>query len=317
MELKSMTNKLSRVVGKTGLVLRKNSPEILMGTGIVGVVITVVTACRATLHAEEVLDHHAEKMEKIKEAEATSEEYGEVDDELEYPVEKVRKDKLTTYVQTGVGFVRLYAPSMAIGSFSIACILVSNRILNRRYLGVLAAYNAVSASYEQYRRRVKDRYGEDVDYEMRYGVQREQIETVEVDEKGKKTKKKETVETISVMPSDCARYWTKYLKDGVLNPNWEDNPEFNLMFLKGVQAEAEYKLHSRGYLFLNEVYDMLGYEMSQLGAVVGWIDDGHGDSYVDFGLYSLNNRENRRFINGEDAHILLDFNHDGIIWDKI
>lgn len=309
--MKTMVNNLSKTFGRTGLILRKNSPEILMGAGIVGMVVTVVTACKATLHAEEVLDHHARKMENIKKAELYQ------DEENPYLPAEIQKDKVTTYVQTGVEFTRLYAPSVAIGSLSIACILVSNRILNRRYLGVIAAYNALSASYEQYRGRVREKYGEETDYEMRYGVKREKLETVELDENGKKVKKKEELEFIEGMPSDYARYWGKYLKNGVLNPNWEENPEYNLMFLKGVQAEAEYKLHSRGYLFLNEVYDLLGYDLSQLGSVVGWMDDGNGDGYVDFGLYSLNNRENRRFINGEDTTILLDFNCDGIIWDKI
>lgn len=314
MSLKKLTADVSKMFGKTGLVIQKNSPELLMGAGIVGVIVTVITACKATTRAEEVLDHHAEKMKKIHEAEDFQ------DEENPYLPVEVKKDKLITYAQTGIDFARLYGPTAAIGSLSIACILVSNRILNKRYLAVVAAYNAVSTSYEQYRRRVKDRYGEDVDYEMRYGVEREKIDTYDLDENGNKipkTKRKEEIEIISDMPSEYARYWGKYLKDGIENPNWDENQEFNLLFLRGVQTEANYKLHSRGYIFLNEVYDMLGFDHTQLGQVVGWFDDDNGDQYVDFGLYSLNNRENRRFINGEETTILLDFNCDGIIWDKI
>lgn len=309
--MKNLLQNISKFTGKTGLVIRKNSPEILMGAGIVGVIITVVTACKATTRADEVLEHHAEKMKKIHDAENFQ------DEECPFPPTVAKKEKLITYVQTGGEFVKLYGPTAAIGSLSIACILVSNRILNKRYLAVVAAYNAVSTSYDQYRRRVKERYGDETDYELRYGVQKDQIEQKYTDENGKTTKKRETVETIVDMPSEYARYWEKYLKDGVLNPNWDENPEFNLMFLRGVQTEANFKLHSRGYIFLNEVYDMLGFEHTQVGQVVGWFDDENGDQYVDFGLYSLNNRDNRRFINGEENSVLLDFNCDGIIWDKI
>lgn len=310
--LSTTGNKLSRATGHVELKIKKNSPEILMGVGIVGIVATVVTACRATLKAEEVLDEHAQKMEMIADAIECQ------DEDNPYPEEMIKKDKLTTYVQTGVGFVKLYAPSAAIGGFSIACVLVANRILKKRYLAVLGAYNAISASYAQYRSRVRERYGDDVDYELRYGVRKEKLETKEVDENGKTVKKKEDVEVISCQPSEYARYWSKHIKDGVLNPNWDENPEFRLMFLRGAQAEANVTLKSRGYIFLNEVYDLLGFEHTQIGQLVGWYnDDEYGDGYVDFGLYDLNNRENRRFINGEEGVILLDFNCDGFIWDKI
>lgn len=309
--LSTITSTASKLTGKTGLVIRKNSPELLIGAGIVGMVVTVVTACKATMRAEEVLDHHAEKMRMIHEAEIYQ------DEECPYPPEVAVKEKVVAYVQTGVGFVKLYGPTLAIGSLSVACMLVANRILKKRYLAAVAAYNAVRSSYNQYRTRVRERYGEDADYELRYGVQKEKIEEKVLNENGKVVKKKEDVEVISGMPSDYARYWGKYLRDGVLNPNWDENPQFNLMFLKAIQAEVNDKLHARGYVFLNEVYDMLGFEHTQLGQVVGWFDDEAGDGYVDFGLYSLNNRENRRFINGEENEVLLDFNCDGIIWDKI
>lgn len=314
MKMNELLTPVTKFAGKTGLIIKKNSPELLMGAGITGVIITIVCACKATTRADEVLDHHAEKMKRIHDAEQFQ------DEECPYPPAVAVKEKAVVYAQTGLEFGRLYGPTLAMGSLSIACILASNRILNKRYLAVVAAYNAVSTSYEQYRKRVKDRYGEDIDYEMRYGVKREKINVYDLDENGDiipKTKRKEEIEVITDMPSEYARYWGKYLKDGIRNENWDENQEFNLLFLRGVQAEANYKLHERGYVFLNEVYDMLGFDHTQLGQVVGWFDDESGDQYIDFGLYSLNNRENRRFINGEERTILLDFNCDGIIWDKI
>lgn len=312
-ELISTTGgKLSKMVGKTSFVLKKNSPEILMGVGIVGIVATVVTACKATLQADEVLEHHAEKMKKIKDAEQFQ------DEECPYPAEVKAKETLVVYTQTAFEFAKLYTPTIAMGSLSIACILVSNKIIKRRYLGAVAAYNAISMSYEQYRGRVREKFGDEVDYEMRYGVTRKQVDIKETDENGKAIKKKEEVELIDGKPSGYARYWGKYLKDGIRNPNWDANPEFNLMFLRAKENEANVILQSRGYIFLNEVYDLLGFEGTQYGQLVGWMNNRNsGDCYVDFGLYSLNRGENRRFINGEECDVLLDFNVDGMIWDQL
>jgi hypothetical protein len=283
-----------------------------MGIGIVGVVATVVTACKATTKAGEVIEEHKESMDQLYEAVELADE----DESVEYTDADMRKDKVIVYTQTAVKMARLYAPSMAIGSLSIAAILVSNRILKKRYLGVIAAYNAISATFEQYRERVRSKYGEDADYEMRYGTTREKVDVEYTDENGKKKIKKEEVEVLNVDDPSC---YAKIFGPGNRNFNY-DNYDFNFTFLKMQQEYANYMLHSRGFLFLNEVYDLIGIKATQIGQVVGWVDDdeGVGDNYIDFGLYSLNNRKLKRYADGDwDGSILLDFNCDGIIWDKL
>ena len=86
------------------------------------------------------------------------------------------------------------------------------------------------------------------------------------------------------------------------------------------QSEANDKLRDRGHLFLNEVYDMLGMQRSKAGNIVGWLynpddPDYPGDGYVDFGIYDLYDETKRRFVNGYEKSILLDFNVDGNIWE--
>ena len=94
--------------------------------------------------------------------------------------------------------------------------------------------------------------------------------------------------------------------------------EANLFLLKTIQAHANDRLKHNGYLFLNDVYEMLGLEKSKAGQVVGWVykeDNPIGDNYVDFDIY---NSYNRGFINGVDVDkVLLDFNVDGCILDYI
>ena len=92
------------------------------------------------------------------------------------------------------------------------------------------------------------------------------------------------------------------------------------MFLRRQQDYANEKLRSKGHLFLNEVYDMLGIHRTKAGNVVGWIYDEKnpvGDNYVDFGIYDIHKEQNRDFVNGIERSILLDFNVDGPILDLI
>lgn len=98
---------------------------------------------------------------------------------------------------------------------------------------------------------------------------------------------------------------------------WSKDPEQNKFFLLQQQHYANEKLKVRGYLFLNDVYDMLGIPRTKAGQVVGWIydpNDPNRDSYVDFGLFNHNNED---FVNGYENSILLDFNVDGMILDRI
>ena len=61
---------------------------------------------------------------------------------------------------------------------------------------------------------------------------------------------------------------------------------------------------------------MLGFPHTSAGAVVGWVR-GNGDGYVDFGLMDFYSNANRLFHEGFEPNIWLDFNVDGVIWDKI
>lgn len=98
---------------------------------------------------------------------------------------------------------------------------------------------------------------------------------------------------------------------------WTRDAESNKFFLLRQQEYANEKLKAKGHLFLNEVYDMLGMPRTKAGQVVGWIYDPEntiGDNYVDFGLLDARNSE---FVNGYERSVLLDFNPDGDILDRM
>ena len=308
--LSKVSTSAARFAGKAEFTIKKNSPEILLGAGIVGFVGTIVLACRATCRADEVLEFHRRKIKDINDAKEIAD--ADPEGEMSYDVEIYRQDKAIRYLKTTGSLAKLYAPTVAVGTLSLACILTSRNIMQKRYLGVVAAYNGVSAAFEEYRKRVRDEYGEGLDKHFRYGTTYEELPVY--DENGKKTKEKEQVEkteTEMVMPTDdSCRFFDSS------NPNWDKNPTFSMMWLRGQQNILNDILHTRGHVFLNEVYDALGFPHTPQGAVLGWID-GEGDNCIDFGLYDPNKENVRRFVNGVDNVIMLAFNHDGVIWDKI
>ena len=308
--LSKVSTSAVKFAGKAEFAIKKNSPEILLGAGIVGFVGTIVLACRATCRADEVLEFHRRKIKDINDAKEIAD--ADPEGEMSYDIEIYRQDKAVRYLKTTGSLAKLYAPTIAVGTLSLACFLTSRNIMQKRYLGVVAAYNGLSAAFEEYRKRVRDEYGEGLDKHFRYGTTYDELPVY--DENGKKTKEKEQVEkteTGMVMQTDdSCRFFDSS------NPNWDKNPTFSMMWLRGQQNILNDILHTRGHVFLNEVYDALGFPHPPQGAVLGWID-GEGDNCIDFGLYDPNKESVRRFVNGVDNVIMLEFNHDGVIWDKI
>lgn len=301
--------KMVRAFNRTGLKLKKHSPEILMTVGVIGVVASGVMACKATLKVQDVVDDAKQKIDMIHEVSNDP----EMSDK--YSAEDGKKDLAIVYTQTAVKFIKLYGPSVAIGVASLGCMIGSNRILNKRNVALAAAYTAVDKSFKEYRSRVIDRFGKQLDKELKYGIKAQEIEEVSVDEKGKEIVKKNTVE---VMDPNCYSQYSIVFDDG--NTGWDPDPELTKYFLIQQQNWANERLKARGHLFLNEVYDMLGVKRTKAGAQVGWIYDeknNTGDNYVDFGIFDINKPKACDFVNGLEKVIILDFNVDGVILDLI
>lgn len=307
MNLNKVTTKLNRL----GLKVEKRSPEILLGVGIISGVAALALMYRQALVADEILDHHKKKMNDIEEAKKQAEEYP---DEYEYDDDVMAFDKRKQMVKTTVDLGKAAAPVIALEALSVTCILVSRNILNKRYLGAVAAYNGLSEVFKQYRKRVLTEEGIEADRHYLYGTEYTKEQTTTVDENGKKKKELTTVEENTVVQNDPS-ITCRVFEEG--NENWHSNPNYSMMFLRSQQNAWNDKLHTRGHVFLNEVLESLGFDHCPMGSIVGWIDNENGDGFIDFGLYDMNKDNVRRFINGKDNCILLEFNHDGIIYDKI
>lgn len=307
MNMNNIVNSATKTFHRVGFQIKKHSPEILLITGITGVVTSAVMACKATTKVDAIIEESKKSIDTIHEGMNA----GNICD-VEYTEEDGKKDLAIVYIQTGVKFAKLYGPSVLLGLTSIGCILASNNIIHKRNVALSAAYTAIDRSFKGYRSRVIERFGENMDRELRYNIKTQEVKDTVVDEE---TGKKKTVKsTVSVVDpntySDYARFFDEYCA------GWTKDAEYNLMFLRQQQNYANELLKSRGHLFLNEVYDMLGIDRTKAGNIVGWIyDEKHpfGDNFVDFGIYVLDNEKARDFVNGRERSILLDFNVDGDI----
>ena len=306
-----LMTKASRLLGNASLQIRKHRNEILMVAGVVGTVASTVLACKATLKVNEVLEEKKNTIDAIH----TCLE----NETIEYTEEDSKKDLTILYAQTGIKLVKLYAPAVVLGALSITSIVAGHRILKKRNLALAAAYAVVDKGFKDYRKRVVERFGEELDKELRYNLKAKEIEEVVKDKDGNEKVEKKVVNIVdSENPLNGVSEYAKFFDE--VSTNWSKDPEYNLMFLRRQQDWANEKLKATGYLFLNEVYDMLGIPRTQAGQVVGWIYDKknpNGDNYVDFGIYDVHSEAKRGFVNGVERSILLDFNVDGVIYDKI
>lgn len=308
-----LKNKLTRTLGRTGLTLKKHSPEILVVTGVVGVVTSAVMACKATTKVNDLLVEAKENIEAIH---AVSEKPENAE---KYSEEDTKKALAITYAKTGVELVKLYGPAVALGTASIACILGGHNILRKRSAALAVAYTAVDRSFKDYRNRVIERFGEELDYELKHNIVTKEIQRTVVNEDGSETTVTETVNTIggTYDPNNLSVYARIYHEG---NKGWDENPEFSLVFLRRQQSYFNEVLQSRGYVLLNEVYEALGFTPTEVGGNVGWVYDEQnpvGDNFIDFGLYNVDNPRTAMFVNGDERGVILDFNVDGVIWDHI
>ena len=311
-KLSSGMAKITRTIGKFNFAVRKNAPTILLITGGISVIAGIVQACIASTKVEKIVDETKENVEKTKK-------------EVENLPENEQIVEVTKARTTGIlKIAKLYLPGFICITGGFACIYGSHSIIAKRSATLAAAYAALEKGYSAYRKRVADKYGEEEEHNIRFGIHDEVVEH-EDPNNGKLIK--ETVHGTSMqndeMFSEYARFFDESSREfryisrrTVAGIEREADTEANIIFLLKVQDECNRILKRRGHLFLNEVYDMLDLKRSVAGQFVGWVyrkNNPNGDNQVDFGLRNANYAPTRRFVNQLESIVLLDFNVDGDI----
>lgn len=306
-----------KILNDISFTMKRKSPEILIVSGIVGLIGSGVMACIATTKVskinkkyDEMIEHATDTYTKISEG---SDEYVSDDgqpatySEKEYSSD-VRAYNIRKILHIGV----LYLPAVAAAGISVAGILTGTGILKKRLTALGALYSAVATEYKEYRERVVERFGKETDDQLRYGYHIENVKKKITDENGKtKTITEETKVADDKSPikhSPYARIFDEYC------PGWTKDPGHNQAWLINMQNWANERLKTKGHLFLNEVYDAFNFDRTREGWIVGWTTEGgEGDHYVDFGLFNLSDGKAADFINGRERSFIMDFNVQGDI----
>lgn len=279
------------------LLTKKFSPQILTGVGVVGVVASGVLASKATLKLEPILENISLGVQVANDLKHSK-------NADEYSSTQYKKDITHTYVAGALDICKLYAASATTMTLSILCLISAQGIMHKRNAAIAAAYKSVEQSFAEYRKRVKEEYGDDKDRDFRTGAR----DVEERDDEG-------NIKVVTRIDGSKTSRYARFFDE--TNKHWEKKAEYNILTLKNIQNHMNDLLHVRGHVFLNDVYDRLGFDRTPEGAVVGWLMGGEGDNYIDFNIYDGQSLAKRMFVNGHEASILLDFNVDGIIYEQI
>ena len=307
MKMNEMMSNVSRFAAKAKFKLGKHSPEILMVCGAVGAVTSAVMACKATLKVNDILAAHQSSVETIHDVQDGK---AAIKEGTEYTEEDAKKDLTTVYVQTGMKLVKLYAPAVILGTLSLGCMVGSNHILQKRNAALTAAYVTLDKAFNEYKGRVSERFGERVQHEIEHGVKAVEVESKVVNEDG-------TEEVVKSYEDTADGVHSPYdlLFDEMID-RWEPDAHYNKMVLTQIESQASNVLRNRGYLFLNEVYHMIGRYSSgesiytPQGQIVGWLYDPNDETKANCVKFGLDKMQG-------DRSVVLHFNIDGPIIDKI
>lgn len=312
----SLVTGAKSIAYRTGFQIRKHSPEICMIVGGVAFFGALFNAGRASMKLPDVLQEHKETIEIIKKT-ANDPEKAEV-----YSEEDAARDTRIVRVRTAGKIVKLYSSTAILAALSLGSMFESNHILRERSAAIAVTYAALNQKFKDYRGRVIEKYGEEIDKNLLYGVQEKMIRAEKIDENNPNNTFTEEKKVAAVNTNALSDY--SVIFDELNSPKfWQNNPDYNMTFLLARQHEANMMLKLHGHLFLNEVYDLLGIARTKAGQVVGWVydpNDPRGDNRVDFGIFPVDILEEtprgeraREFINHNEANIILDFNVDGDI----
>lgn len=313
------TAKLCRAASKYGYKLKKASPTIMVvAAGVLGIAATV-SACKATLKAKDILDEHNEKVANIHEKAETAPTTDT--GENPYTEEEMKNDITHTYVQTGLKLAKVYAPAVGMGIAAGSCMFGSHHIMTKRNASMTAAYIALDQAFGEYKNRVAERFGTQVQKELEQNVKTVGVESKKTNDDGSEELIKEYTDV--AMKSDDPY---SLIFDETVS-SWQPDADLNRNFLYLMECQANRRLKMQGHLFLNEVLDMLGNHGGEslrtpVGQITGWIYDPNDPTKhncVDFGVtkYAKDNDALNNFIDGFEPSVVIHFNCDGPIIDKI
>nr|DAX66701.1 MAG TPA: hypothetical protein [Caudoviricetes sp.] len=305
MKKTELVTKAGQILVKTKLGIKKHSPEILVVTGIGTGIVAAIIACKQTIKANDIVAVARENLQHIENAKELA-----ANNEVEYTEEDEQADRETIGKQITIGMVKTYALPVGLGILSITCILAGHHILKKRNVALAAAYSALSTDFMNYRKRVVDKYGKDVDFMLKNGLEKQIVANQVVDPETGEVK--ETREEVLTYDGDKLSQYARVF-DEVGSTQWTPSADHNRAFLLMEQNYFNERIRTRGYIFLNEVYERLGFRPTKAGSVVGWVYQNADYEGIDFGIFTAHTQKAAEFLEGTEPSIILDFNVQGDI----
>ncbi len=271
-------------VAKMGVLqLKKYSPEILLAVGVVGIVGTVVLSVKASKKIDGILEDFEGKKPVVNVIEGEGVELGELHPE----------DKKDLVIKVTLAA----APAVGVGALSVGCILASYGIVNHRLVVVSGLLGTTTEKFANYRQRVKDEYGEEIEQKI-YTKVKEKRE-------GVNKKGEPIIEDFEVLDSDVTGGAFRFFYDNGSSQFTSGDGLYNKLFLESKEEMFNRLLRRDGYVFLNDILRSLDLPVIPAGQLVGWTDNGFD---IDFGLRKDDNY---------DECVTLDFNVHGYIYNQI
>lgn len=315
----SMFNSAFRPIGlKFKFGLKRKAPDILFTSGVALVIGGTVAACVKTPKVVEIVEDAKDELDYIKN-EYENESVEVNSESVSMSKAEYQKELIKVYSKTAGKVAVELAPAIALEAGGIILLTKSHRILKNEKAAAAAMAAGFKKAYDSLYSNVKEKYGKEEADRMKFGVKQVECEEVVGKTKdGKDKVKKVTEEVIFDNPCEYSPYARFF--DETCEGFYADNPNYNLKFLLDVQCMMNDKLKKDKFVFLNDVYGALGMEkVFPEGQTHGWLYDNsksEGDNFIDFGIHNYK-RPNRRFVNGYEPIVLLDFNCEGNIIDKI
>lgn len=305
MKKTELATKAGQILVKTKLGIKKHSPEILVAAGIGTGIVAAVVACKQTIKANDIVAEARKSLQNIEDVKELA-----ANNEVEYTEENEQEDRKTIGMQVAVGMVKTYALPVGLGILSITCILAGHHILKKRNVALAAAYSALSTDFMNYRKRVVNKYGKDVDFMLKNGLEKQIIANQVIDPETGEVK--ETKEEVLTYEGDKLSQYARVF-DEVGSTQWTPSADHNRAFLLMEQNYFNERIRTRGYIFLNEVYERLGFRPTKAGSVVGWVYQNADYEGIDFGIFTAHTQKAAEFLEGTEPSIILDFNVQGDI----
>lgn len=296
---------------------KKYKPEILLVGTIVSGVIGIVEIAKASTNVNEIVEETSAEMDVIRK----SYEEGVVVDDAENLVEYSERDKaLDTFrlaAKTTVSLGRLYGKAIIFEGISFGCLIAMYNEQKARNIAFASALSGIEQAFNNYRVRVREKYGDEEERQLYYGIKARTVEEKVVDEDGKEHTETKEVLYFDGEPSPYSKFFDESC------PEWTKDPERNLWLLKAKEKDLNLRLRAKGYIFLNEVYYELGMPETAAGQIAGWVYDykpgepSEAETTIDFGIFDYNDIGCRAFVNGYSPSVLCDFAKNGHLQSNI